>query len=132
MLYCFKSGRFHPNPRTKHISDPPRHMTKPYVSDFNMISHIIDTRIQHLIQLAYKCLKYNTTAEDTCLSTYYNQCLVAKVKHTMPTSTRVQVLRRGPLASRRRVFARRPEEEPSSSTEVQDRSHNVREERRKG
>ena len=48
--------------------------------------------------------EYNTSAEDTCLSTDYNQCLVEKVKHTMPTSTRVQALRRGPLASRRRVF----------------------------
>src|SRR3954464_3912183 len=50
--------------------------------------------------------EYNTTVEDTCLSTDYNQCLAAKVKHTMPTFTRVQALRRGPLASRRRVFAK--------------------------
>ena len=59
-------------------------------------SHTID------IQLP----EYNTTAEDTCLSTDYNKCLMAKVKHTKPTYTRVQALRRGPLASRRRVFAR--------------------------
>src|SRR3954470_5216172 len=45
---------------------------------------------------------YNTTAEDTCLSTDYNQYLVAKVKHTTTTSTRVQALPRGPLASHRR------------------------------
>ena len=31
------------------------------------------------------------------------KCLMAKVKHTMPMSTRVQDLRRGPLASRRQV-----------------------------
>ena len=29
--------------------------------------------------------EYNTSAEDTCLSTYYNKCLMAKVKHTKPT-----------------------------------------------
>src|SRR4051812_2398563 len=38
MRYYFRFGRFRPNPRTKHISDPPRHMTKSYVSYFNMIS----------------------------------------------------------------------------------------------
>src|SRR4051812_17755281 len=38
MRYCFRSGRFRPNPRTKHISVPPRHMTKSYIPDFNMIS----------------------------------------------------------------------------------------------
>src|SRR4051812_10087714 len=50
--------------------------------------------------------EYITTAEDTCLSTNYNQCLVAKVKHTTPMSTRVQALCRGSLASRRRVFVK--------------------------
>src|SRR3954471_19953466 len=34
MRYCFRSGRFRPNPRTEHISVPPRHMTKPYAPDF--------------------------------------------------------------------------------------------------
>ena len=48
-------------------------------------SHTID------IQL----LEYNTTAEDTCLSTDYNKCLMAKVKHTKPTYARVQALRPG-------------------------------------
>src|SRR3954470_24594681 len=38
MRYCFRSGRFRPNPRTKHISVPPRHMTKSYIPGFNMIS----------------------------------------------------------------------------------------------
>src|SRR4051812_13896826 len=38
MRYCFRSGRFRPNPRTKHISVPPRHMTKSNIPDFNMIS----------------------------------------------------------------------------------------------
>src|SRR3954468_10980735 len=50
--------------------------------------------------------EYNTTAEGTCLSTDYKQCLVAKVKthhahvNTGPGSPK------GPLASRRRVFAK--------------------------
>src|SRR4051812_26735124 len=39
--------------------------------------------------------EYITTAEDTCLSTDYKQCLVAKVKHTKPTYTWVQALRPG-------------------------------------
>ena len=38
MRYCFRSGRCRPNPRTKHISVPPRHMTKSYIPDFKMIS----------------------------------------------------------------------------------------------
>src|SRR4051812_7332701 len=50
--------------------------------------------------------EFNTSAEYTCLSTDYKQYLMAKVKHTMPTYTRVQALRRGSLASRRRVFTK--------------------------
>src|SRR3954470_14586444 len=50
--------------------------------------------------------EYNTTDEDTCLSTDYKQCLVAKVKHTEPTSHGSRLSSRGPLASRRRVFAK--------------------------
>ena len=46
------------------------------------------------------------TSEDTCLSTNYNQVPNGKGKHTMPMYTRVQVLRQGPLASRRRFFAK--------------------------
>src|SRR3954462_214403 len=38
MRYCFRSGRCRPNPRTKHISIPPRHMTKSYIQGFTMIS----------------------------------------------------------------------------------------------
>src|SRR3954470_13534642 len=60
---------------------------------------ITDTRIQHLIQSTYKCLntihqrKIHVWVQTTII------CLVEKVKHTMPTSTWVQALRRGPLAS---------------------------------
>src|SRR3954470_5215513 len=106
MWYCFRSGRFRPNPRTKHISVPPRHMKKSYIPDFNMISqhYRYKDTTSHTIDIQLP--EYNTSAEGTCLSTNYNQCLVAKVKHTMPTSTRVQALRQGPLTSRRRVFAK--------------------------
>src|SRR4051812_35467316 len=107
MRYCFRSGRFRPNPRTKHISDPPRHMTEPYVSDLNMISQHYSYKdtTSHTIGIQVPEIQY-TSAEGTCLSTDYNQCLAANVKHTMPTSTWVQALRRGPLASRRRVFTK--------------------------
>src|SRR3954462_14064692 len=106
MRYYFRSGRFHSDPRTKHISDPPRYMTKPYVSDFNMIPQHYNFKDTTSHTIGIQVPEYNTSAEGTCLSTDYNQCLAAKVKHTMPTSTRVQALRRGPLASRCRVFAK--------------------------
>src|SRR3954468_7676173 len=50
----------------------------------NMISQHYRYRIQHLIQSAYKWLKYNTTAEDTCLSTDYNQMPTGKEKNIDP------------------------------------------------
>src|SRR3954468_20082424 len=50
--------------------------------------------------------EYNTTAEDTRLNTYYKQVPNGKSKTHQAHVTRVQALRRGPLASRRRVFAR--------------------------
>src|ERR1041385_1623464 len=58
--------------------------------------NIIDTRIQHLIQTSYICLKYNITAEDICLSTDYNQMPSGKRKSSIPITTRVQALRRDP------------------------------------
>src|SRR3954464_10542459 len=106
MRYCFRSGRFRPNPRTKHISVPPRHMTKSYISDFNMISQHYRYKDTTSHTSGIQVPKYITPAEGTCLSTDYNQCLVTKVKHTKPTSMRVQALRRGPLACRHRVFAK--------------------------
>src|SRR3954469_8642381 len=106
MRHCFRSGRFRPNPRTKHISVPPRHMTKSYIPDFNMISQHYRYKDTASHTISIQVPEYNTSAEGTCLGKYYKQCLVAKVKHTMPTSTQVQALRRGPLASRSRVFAK--------------------------
>src|SRR4051812_32088833 len=106
MWYCFRSGRSRPNPRTKHISVPPRHMTKSYIPGFNMISQHYSYKDTTSHTIGIQLPEYNTSAEDTCLGTVYNQCLVAKVKHTMPTSTRFQALRRGPLASHRRVFTK--------------------------
>src|SRR3954468_19691099 len=58
--------------------------------------NITDTRIQHLIQAAYNCLKYNTTAEDKCLSTDYKQMPTGKEKNIDPITTWVQALRRDP------------------------------------
>src|SRR3954465_14149603 len=106
MRYCFRSGRFRPNPRTKHISVPPRHMTKSYIPDFNMISQHYRYKDTTSHTNGIQVPEYNRTAEDICLSTNYKQCRAANVKHTEPTSTWVQALRRGPLASRRRVFAK--------------------------
>src|SRR3954467_11069912 len=101
MRYCFRSGHFRPNPRSKHISVPPRHMTKSCIPDFNMISQHYNYKDTTSHTIGIQVPEYITSAEDTCLSTHYNQCLVGKGKHTMPTSTRVQALRREPLASRR-------------------------------
>src|ERR1043165_4732218 len=98
MRYCLGSGHFCPNPRTKHISVPPRHMTKSYIPDLNMISQHYRYKDTTSHTSGIQVLEYNTSAEDTCLSTDYNQCLAAKVKHTMPKFTWVQALRRGPLA----------------------------------
>src|SRR3954463_5540713 len=95
MRYCFRPGRCRPNPRTKHISVPPRHMTKSYIPDFNMISQYYRYKDTTSHTISIQVPEYNTTAEDTCLSTDYNQCLMAKVKHTKPTYTRVQALRSG-------------------------------------
>src|SRR3954470_236839 len=47
----------------------------------NMISQHYRYRIQHLIQSTYNCLKYNTTAEDKCLSTDYNRMPSGKEKN---------------------------------------------------
>src|SRR4051812_19684956 len=95
MRYCFRSGRFRPNPRTKHISVPPRHMTKSYIPDFNMISQHYRYKDTTSHTNGIQLPEYNTSAEDTCMSTDYNQCLAANVKNTEPTSTRVQALRPG-------------------------------------
>src|ERR1043165_157781 len=56
MRYCFRSEPSLPNPRTKHISVPLRHMTKSYIPDFNMISQHYRYKDTHLIQSAYNCL----------------------------------------------------------------------------
>src|SRR3954469_25958599 len=106
MRYCFRSGRFRPDPRTKHISIPPRHMTKSYIPDFNMIS-------QHYrlkgYNISYKrhtsaWIQYNS---GRYMSEYRLQAVPSgKGKTHRAHVTRVQALRRQPLASRRRVFAK--------------------------
>src|SRR4051812_41298811 len=85
MRYCFRSGRFRPNPRTKHIPVPPRHMTKSYIPDFNVISRHYRCKDTTSHTIGIQLPEYITTAEDTCLSTHYKQMHSGKVKHTMPT-----------------------------------------------
>src|SRR3954470_17335703 len=73
MRYYFRSGRFRPNPRTKHISVPPRHMTKSYIPDFNMISQHYRYKDTTSHTSGIQVPEYITTAEDTCLSTECKQ-----------------------------------------------------------
>src|SRR3954470_11839737 len=80
MRYCFRSERFRPNPRTKHISVPPRHMTKSYIPDFNMISQHYRYKDTTSRTSGLQMPEYNTTAEDTCLSTDYKQVPKGKGK----------------------------------------------------
>src|SRR3954467_2017544 len=92
MRYCFRSGRFHPNPRTKHISVPPRHMTTSHIPNFNMISQHYSYKDTTSHTIGIQLPQYITSAEDTCLSTYYNQMPSGKRKthhahvHTGPGS----------------------------------------------
>src|ERR1041385_704166 len=90
MRYCSRSGD------EAHIG-PTATYDKAICLGFPTSYHnITDTRIQHLIQSAYNCLKYNTTSEDTCLSTDYKQMPSGKEKNIDPITTRVQALRRDP------------------------------------
>src|SRR4051794_5625767 len=73
MRYCFRSGRCRPNPRTKDISVPPRHITKSYIPDFNMISQHYSYKDTTCHTSDIQVSKYNTLAEGTCLSTDYNK-----------------------------------------------------------
>src|SRR4051812_15314619 len=92
MRYCFRSGRCHPNPRKKHISVPPRHMMKSYIPDFNMISQHYRYKDTTSHTVGIQVPGYNTTAEDTGLSTDYSQMPIGKRKthqahvHTGPGS----------------------------------------------
>src|SRR3954463_16635460 len=92
MRNYFRSGRFRPNPRTKHISVPPRHMTKSYIPDFNMISHHYRYKDTTYHTIGIQLPEYNTSAEGTGLSTDYNQMPNGKGKnqhshvHTGPGS----------------------------------------------
>src|SRR3954463_3934168 len=65
MRYCFRSGRFLPNPRTKHISVPLRHMTKSYIPDFNMISQHYRYKDTTSHTIGIQVPEYNTSTEDT-------------------------------------------------------------------
>src|SRR4051812_34317188 len=107
MRYCFRSGRCRPNPRTKHMSVPPRHMTKSYIPDFNMISQHYRYKDTTSHTNGIQVPEYNTTAEDTCLSTDYNQLPSGKSKtHRAHVNTGPGSPPGEPLASRGRVFAK--------------------------
>src|SRR4051812_26032107 len=92
MWYCFRFGRFCPNPRLKHISVPSQHMTKSYIPDFNMISQHYRYKDTTSHTVGIQLPEYITTAEGTCLSIDYNQILRGKGKthhsrnHTGPVS----------------------------------------------
>src|SRR3954468_17608936 len=120
MRYYFRSERFRPNPRTKHISVPPRHMTKSYIPDFNMISQHYRYKGTTSHTIGIQLPKYNTTAQDICPSMDYNQMPSGKGKthhsrnppdpDSPPRSTELVVVESP---------QRRPEEGSSSFTEVQ-------------
>src|SRR3954471_3944768 len=92
MRYCFRSRRFRPDPSTKHISVPPRHMTKSYITDFNVISQHYRYKDTTSHTIGIQLPEYNATAEDIRLSTGYNQMPSGKGKthhsrnHTGPGS----------------------------------------------
>src|SRR3954469_21060645 len=92
MRYCFRSGRFRPNPRTKNISVPPRHMMKSYIPDFNMVSQHYRYKDTTSHTIGIQLPEYITSAEGTCMSTDYNQVPNGKGKthhshvHTGPGS----------------------------------------------
>src|SRR3954470_4067052 len=101
MRYSFRFGRFRLNPRTKHISVLPRHMTKSYIPDFNMVSQHYRYKDTTFHTIDIQVPEYNTSVEGTCLSTDYKQVPISKAKtHHAPVTTRVQTVHRGPLAIR--------------------------------
>src|SRR3954451_3608730 len=92
MRDCFRFRCFRPNLRTKHISVPPRHMTKSYIPDFNMISQHYRYKDTTSHTIGIQLPEYNTSAEDIRLSTGYKQVPSGKGKthdprnHTGPGS----------------------------------------------
>src|SRR3954469_20351236 len=96
-------------------------MTKSYIPDFNMISQHYRYKDTTSHTIGILVPEYNTTAEDTCPSTDYIQCLVAKVKHTEPTSHGSRLSARDPKLVVVESSRRHPGEGSSSSTEVQSR-----------
>src|SRR3954468_16703281 len=92
----FQIRMFPPEPKDEaHIGPTAAYDEVIYPGFQHDITALHITRIQHLIQSAYKCLitlqqgKIHVWVQTT------NRCLVAKVKHTKPMYTRVQALRPG-------------------------------------
>src|SRR3954466_1058481 len=93
MRYCFRSGRFRPNPRTKHISVPPRHMTKPYAPDFqhDITTLQIQDTTSHTSGIQLPQIQYNS---GRYMSEYRLQSNAYWQKENIdPITTRVQALR---------------------------------------
>src|SRR4051812_36209528 len=80
MWYCSRSRCFHPDPGTKHISVPPRHMTKSYARISNMISQHYRYKDTTSHTIGIQLPEYITTAEDMRLSTGYKQMPSGKGK----------------------------------------------------
>src|SRR4051812_5653711 len=96
MRYCSRSRCFHPDPGTKHISVPPRHMTKPYAPDFqhDITTLQIQDTTSHTIGIQLPQLKYNS---GRYLSEYRLQANAKWQRENIdPITTRVQALRRDP------------------------------------
>src|SRR3954464_8038371 len=97
MRYCSKSRCFYPNPGTKHISVPRRHMTMPYAPVFQ---HDITALHIQGYNISYN---RHTTASNTIQQRKIHvwvqttiKCLVAKRKTSIPITTWVQALRQDP------------------------------------
>src|ERR1041385_6168847 len=84
MRYCSRSRCFLTDPRTKHISVPPRHMTKSYASDFQHDITALQIQDKTSNTIGIQLPEYNTTAEDTCLGTDYKKMPTGKEKSIDP------------------------------------------------
>src|SRR3954465_4979434 len=96
MWYCSRSRRFHPDPWTKHISVPLRHMTSHMPRISNMISqhYRYKDTTSHTIGIQLPQIKYNSRryrSEYRLQSNAYWQR-----ENIDPITTRVLALRRDP------------------------------------
>src|ERR1041385_3126775 len=104
MRYCSRSRCFHLDPGTKHISVPPRHMTKPYAPDFQ---HDITTLQKQGYNISYN---RHATASNTIQQRKIHvwvqttsKCLLATRKTSIPQPHGSRPSAGIRLTSRRRV-----------------------------